>query len=119
MRILPGLAVLLVFQLAGEAVVPLLPIPIPGPVVGMALLWIALLVGVVKLEWVKGAADALLSRLGLFFVPAGVGVMAHTALLRREWLPIAAAIAVSTVAVLAVTGWTERWVARRRSPRGA
>ncbi len=117
--LLAGLALLLAFQLAGEVAAPLLPIPIPGPVVGMVLLLVALLTGVVKLAWVKGAADALLSRMGLFFVPAGVGVIAHTELLRREWLPIVAALVVSTVAVLAMTGWTERAVARlARGRRG-
>lgn len=115
--LLAGLALLLAFQLAGEGVAPLLPLPIPGPVVGMVLLLTALGLRVVKLEWVKGAADVLLSRMGLFFVPAGVGVIAHTELLRREWMPIVAALLVSTVAVLAATGFTERAVARLRGRR--
>lgn len=118
MTLLPGLALLLAFQLAGEVVAPWLPIPIPGPVVGMVLLLVALAIGVVKLAWVKDAADALLKRMGLFFVPAGVGVIAHTELLRREWLPIVVALLVSTVAVLAATGFTERAVARLRGRRG-
>lgn len=117
-NVLAGLALLLAFQLAGEVAAPLLPIPIPGPVVGMVLLLAALGFGLVRLEWVKGAADALLSRMGLFFVPAGVGVIAHTELLRREWLPIVVALVVSTVAVLAATGFTERAVARLRERRG-
>ena len=117
-RILPGLAILLAFQLAGEAIAPHLPIPVPGAVVGMVLLVGALALGVVRAEWVRGAADALLSRLGLFFVPAGVGVMAHGGLLREQWLPIAVAMLVSTGAVIAVTGWTERWLAGKRA-RGA
>ncbi len=116
-RILPGLAILLAFQLAGEALAPHLPLAMPGSVTGMVLLAVALFAGWVRIDRVRGAADALLSRLGLFFVPAGVGVMAHGRLLRQEWMPIVVAMAVSTVAVLVVTGWTERWLARKRTRR--
>ena len=39
---LRGLALLLVFQLAGEVLTHLLALPVPGPVVGMVLLLLAL-----------------------------------------------------------------------------
>jgi putative effector of murein hydrolase LrgA (UPF0299 family) len=35
-------------------------------------------------------------------------VMAYAGLLRREWLPIAAGAAASTVAVLLVVGWMQQ-----------
>lgn len=114
-RALSGLAILLAFQFAGEAVARLLPWPIPGNVVGMALLLAGLSIGAIQLAWVEAAAQVLLSRMALFFVPAGVGIMAYRDLLGREWLPISAAVIASTVAVLAVTATTERLVARWRS----
>ena len=39
-----ALTLLLVFQLAGEVIARALALPIPGPVIGMALLFLALLV---------------------------------------------------------------------------
>lgn len=99
-----GFAILFAFQLAGEALVRGFELPLPGHVGGMALLTVALGLRVVRVEWVRPAARALLDHLGLLFVPAGVGVMAHAELLAEEWVPISVALVASTVIVLGVTG---------------
>ncbi|PNU20961.1 CidA/LrgA family protein [Geothermobacter hydrogeniphilus] len=100
-----GFAVLLGFQFFGELLSRWSGIPIPGNVIGMALLLAALGCGWVKLAWIEEAAELLLSHLALFFVPAGVGVMIYGGLIAREWLPISIATVVSTFVVMAVTGW--------------
>jgi holin-like protein len=99
-----GFAVLLSCQLLGEFVARTLDWPIPGNVLGMALLLVALILGVVRLEWVAAAAELLLSHLALLFVPIGVGVMLYFELIAREWLPILAATLLSTFVVVAATG---------------
>ena len=109
---LQGLVLLLVFQFAGEALSRLTDLPIPGNVLGMALLFLALLAGVVKEEWLREAAELLLSYMAMFFVPAGVGVMLYFDLISREWLPIVVGTVFSTFAVMAVTGWVEGWLDR-------
>ncbi len=108
-----GLAVLLGMQFFGEVISRGLDIPIPGNVLGMGLLLLALVGGVVRVEWVREAADLLLSHLALFFVPAGVGVMAYFDLIGKEWLPIVTATFLSTFVVMAVTGWTASWLDRK------
>lgn len=105
---LQGMVLLLVFQLLGEGVSVLLELPIPGNVIGMALMLLALSAGWVKLEWLQEAAELLLSYMAMFFVPAGVGVMLYFDLITREWLPIVAATVISTFVVMAVTGWCEK-----------
>ncbi|QIK77200.1 CidA/LrgA family protein [Nocardioides piscis] len=101
-----GLMWLLLCQVAGEVVVRLVGIPVPGPVVGMVLLF-----GL--LQWRKPApaagvfraGDALLRHLQLFFVPAGVGVVTYLAVVRDDALPIAGALVLSWLAGLLVVGW--------------
>ena len=105
---LQGLVLLLVFQFVGEGLSGLLALPIPGNVIGMALLLLALFFGWIKLSWLQEAADLLLSYMALFFVPAGVGVMLYFELIGREWLPIVVATVISTFVVMAVTGWAEQ-----------
>lgn len=105
---LQGFVLLLVFQFIGEGLSKLLALPIPGNVIGMALLLLALSRGWVKLDWLQEAADLLLSYMALFFVPAGVGVMLYFDLIGREWLPIVAGTIISTFVVLAITGWCEK-----------
>ncbi len=92
-------------QLAGELLSTALGLPVPGPVAGMALLLAELLIYGTIPDELGALADALLSNLSLLFVPAGVGVMLHAGLIGRDWLPIAVALVVSTLAAIAVTGW--------------
>lgn len=105
-----GLALLLLFQGVGELVSRTLGWPIPGNVLGMGLLLAALGMKIVRTDWVEEAADLLLDNLALFFVPAGVGVMAYFQLIAREWLPITVATIVSTFVVMAVTGKLADWL---------
>lgn len=99
-----GLTILLLAQVAGELLSRWLKLPIPGNVLGMALLLLGLGCGWIKLAWVEDASELLLSHLALFFVPAGVGVMVYFDLIASEWLPIVVATVVSTFVVMTVTG---------------
>jgi holin-like protein len=76
-RFVLGLGVLTAFAALGTALVTALGLPLPGSVVGMALLWLALSLGAVRLHWIEGAANGLLGILGLLFVPATVGVIEY------------------------------------------
>jgi len=101
---LESLAVLLFCQLIGELIVLFLEIPIPGPVVGMVLLFLGLLIRGNIPEPLSQTANGLLGQLSLLFVPAGVGVMTHLTLLGNEWLPLSVSLIVSTLLTIAVTG---------------
>lgn len=103
---LNGFVLLLLFQFVGEGISRGFDLPMPGNVIGMALMLLALVCGWVKLEWLQDAADLLLRYMAMFFVPAGVGVMLYFDLISREWLPIAGGTIISTFVVMAVTGWT-------------
>ncbi|MFC1672991.1 CidA/LrgA family protein [Pseudomonadota bacterium] len=97
------ITLLLVYQLVGEVISKGLGLPLPGPVVGMALLFLTLLLKGGIPDGLKGTVDGLLKHLSLLFVPAGVGVILHLHLLRNEWQAISAALVLSTVATIAVT----------------
>lgn len=75
MRLALGLGVLTAFAALGTALASGLHLPLPGSVLGMVLLWAALSLRLVRLEWVEGAGDGLLALLGLLFVPATVGAV--------------------------------------------
>jgi holin-like protein len=112
---LEALATLLAFQLVGEVVAHLSRWPVPGPVIGMALLFFAWPALQRLRSRLDGVADTLLANFGLLFVPAGVGVMLHAGLLRDWWAPLLVAVLVSTAATMAVTaGLFVAWRRRRR-----
>jgi len=112
MAILHALALLLAFQLIGEATVYSLGLAVPGPVLGMVLLLGAVAIRRDLLARLKPTTSTLLSHLSLLFVPAGVGVMVHGARLAAEGVAIVVAIVVSTVLALAATALTVRALLR-------
>ena len=80
-----------------------LKLPVPGPVMGMVLLFVTLLIRNRTPASLENASTALLSHLSLLFVPAGVGMMVHFQRIGNEWLPISLAILLSTVVTLVLT----------------
>ena len=115
---LGALTLLLVFQLTGEVLAQLFALPIPGPVIGMALLFAALALRGGPSPELRDTAQNLLQHLSLLFVPAGVGVMLHFHRIGDEWLPLAASLVGSTVLTIAVTALVLRALSRHAETAG-
>lgn len=114
-----ALALLLLFQLAGDALARVTGLPVPGPVLGFGLLFLVLLARRDRpdaLGALPEAATALHAHLSLLFVPAGTGVVLYLPALAREWLPIVVAVVLSTLVGLAVTALVARALMSRVSP---
>ncbi len=102
---LTGFLQLLAFLLAGETLVYLLALPLPGAVVGMALLLAWLLWrGREPGENLGKAASSILQFLSLLFVPAGVGIILHLERLQREWPAILGSVLFATLISVGLTG---------------
>jgi putative effector of murein hydrolase LrgA (UPF0299 family) len=121
---LNAILILLACQLAGEILSRGVGLPVPGPVIGMALLFVGLQA---RARWRPGAADVetlplgavaafLLAHLSLLFVPAGTGIVAHAATLAQHGAGLIAALVISTALTLAVTASVFMAVARRLAP---
>lgn len=111
---LDAIIILFCCQLAGEMAVAALHIPVPGPVLGMLLLFLGLMVKKSVPEGLARTGDSLLGNLSLLFVPAGVGVMLQAGRLQKEWLPISIALVASTIITIAVTALVMRWISGRK-----
>ncbi|HEY1722570.1 MAG TPA: CidA/LrgA family protein [Magnetospirillaceae bacterium] len=119
---IPSLAVILLCQLVGEVIARAFDLPIPGPVIGMALMLIVLVLRdrlrnslpkPMTGDGLERAGRGILSHLSLMFVPAGVGVIQNLQVLSQYGVALAAAVIVSTVAALLATVATFLWVAKR------
>ncbi|SNZ06305.1 CidA/LrgA family protein [Cohaesibacter gelatinilyticus] len=113
-RMLFYLTIIFGCQLAGEGLVTVFKLPIPGPVVGMALLFCGLMIkGGVPKE-LATVADTLLANLSLLFIPAGVGVMLHFRLIEAELVPITISVIGSTLLTIAVTALVMSWLGKSK-----
>lgn len=78
-------------------------LPLAAPVTGLILLYAELVVRRELPDELGVLADRVLQALGMLFVPAGVGVIAHLNVLKAEAIPILAAVIGGTAITLAVT----------------
>src|SRR3546814_11705215 len=97
MTVVAALILLLSCQLAGELVTRALTLPVPGPVFGLALLFLILLWRRRSAPALDQAADLLLANLSLLFVPAGVAIVQHWHLLSDSMVPTLAPLLLSTL----------------------
>lgn len=100
---LSALTQLLIFQLVGEVTARGFNLPVPGPVLGMLFLFIALMIKGGPGKELQGTSQTLLQHLSLLFVPAGTGIMVHLNRVASEWLPLMLSLVISTLATLIVT----------------
>ncbi len=111
---LTGFFYLLFFLFAGEFIARELRLPLPGSILGMALLLVWLSLSRKRnSENLLKASDTILPNMPIMFVPVGVGIMAYWALLSQNSVAIGAALIVSTFIGLSVTAFTfgavRRW----------
>ena len=115
---LPSLTLLIVCQFAGEVITRSAGLPLPGPVVGLVLLLVVLVVRGGPDEGMKTTASGLLRHLLLLFVPAGAGIVTQLDVLGQNLLPAMVAILVSTALGLGVTAWVMQLLTRRKEDEG-
>ncbi|RKP52984.1 CidA/LrgA family protein [Cohnella endophytica] len=109
-----GLAILLGYELIGYVFHQFLGVPLPANVIGLILLFVSLMRGWVKLEWIEQPARFLLKHMMIFFAPTIVGVLVFADRIGEEWAAISISLVGSTIVVLLLTGWTTTWLAKER-----
>lgn len=112
MKILRQVVIILAILLLGEGIRLATGITIPGTVIGMVLLFIALMTKLIRLDQIEQVSKFLLDHLAFLFVPAGVGLINSLDVIGNSWLPILVIVLVSTVIVIGVTGWTVQLLKR-------
>jgi holin-like protein len=105
---LSAITQLLIFQLIGEVLARALQLPVPGPVIGMMLLFLFFQLREGPGKELKSTSQTILQNLSLLFVPAGTGILVHLQRVADEWLALLLSLLISTVATLVVTAWVMR-----------
>lgn len=103
MKIIFEFYIILLFTVLGELIAYLLPFNFPGSVIGLLLLFIALITGIVKSHHIKNVSDFLQKNMAILFVPLTVGIMEHFNIIKINYLQIILILFVSTTLTLLVT----------------
>jgi len=105
-----AIIILLSFQLIGEIFIRALSLPVPGPVVGMLLLFLTLLLRDPLVTKVESTAQYILKNLTLLYVPAAVGVVVHLHLIQREGLPLIVTLIGGSLITIGLTALTMKFL---------
>ncbi|CAI0767765.1 CidA/LrgA family protein [Serratia grimesii] len=113
-KYLRAIALIYLCLFIGNAVAALLPIAIPGSIIGMLLLFALLSTQIMPAKWVKPGCHLLIRYMVLLFVPIGVGVMKYYDQIIEHLGPLVISCVVSTLMVLVVVGYTSHYFHRER-----
>ena len=118
---LKSIFIILLYQLIGELFQKFFGLSIPGPVIGLVLLLITLLLiqkrerAVPIKEDLYNSAEILLNYLPLLFIPVGVGVVMHLSLLEDNLASVVLVIILGTLLTLALTGFVMEKILRKKT----
>lgn len=115
MKILSQIGIVLGVCLVGEWISAVLPFPFPASVIGMILLFLLLCTKCLEPWHIREKADFLQKNMAFFFIPAGVGIMAHFDVLRGRLLPFVTVCLITTVVTFAATAFSVMAVMRLQS----
>lgn len=104
MEILIEFMYILIFCFLGKFIQIFFKLPIPGSVLGMILLFLALILKLIEIKKIYRVTNFLLANLALFFVPAGVGIMTKYDVIKGHILALFIIIIITTILAQIIAG---------------
>lgn len=106
--------IILAFSFVGEILHFFIPLPIPASIYGIILLFAALQSRLVKLHQVEKTGQFLIDIMPVMFIPAAVGLIEVWSDMKGSLVQFVTVMAVSTVAVMGVSGRITQFFIRKR-----
>ena len=116
-RIIAQIFILWIFYFIGQVIVSWTGIFIPSSIIGLLLLWICLMTGIIKVEYIKDGASFMILYLTLFYIPATVGLIEYPELLRLEGILLIVAIFISSAVTLVITGKASQYIENKEGKK--
>lgn len=112
---LKGIIVLLIFQFLGECITKLFSLLIPGPVIGMILLLLFLMIRKSSFKSLDNAVFIHLKYLPMLFIPAAMGIITQADILQKEFWAILISLVLGTIIALAFSAKLMDYLTEKRA----
>ncbi len=119
MKYMRQFGIILGVTCAGELMKYFLPLPVPGSIYGLLLMFVLLFTKVIKVEHVKDVGEFLIEIMPLMFIPAGVGLMSSWNDLQGFLVPLLVITVATTFIVMFVTGKVTDFMMDRKEKKEA
>lgn len=100
-----GLIILTLCLWAGNIISKILPIMIPGSIIGLLILFFLLAFQLIPTCWIKNSCNLFMRYMTVLFIPAAMGIMDNYSLLLDNWIPIIFGCIGSSIIVLFLTSF--------------
>lgn len=102
----------------GEILSKSFSLPVPGTVIGMFLLFIALYLKIIKVRHIKSAVDVLIINMAIFFIPPGVRLISSLEYMEGSWIKIIILMVLTTIVTMVVTGRVVQYLVEKGEKNG-
>ena len=113
MKLYVQLMIIFSISLIGEGISNIFHLPIPGSIIGLIILFLALQFKWLRLRHVNMVGRFLLANMTILFLPAAVGIMDKFHLIAPYLFPIVLIIFVAIVLNVIVIAFTVQFIKRR------
>lgn len=119
MKYIKQLLIIFLISFIGELLKYFIPLPIPGSIYGMILMFILLCIGVIKLDHIKEVSKFLIDIMPMLFIPSAVGIIAQADKLKSIWFQIIIITIATTVITMVVTGLMSQLIIQAKKRKKA
>lgn len=109
-----GFLIILLFLSVGKLISSYLPFSFPGSIIGLILLFSALNLRLIKVEWIMMSGSLILKYMALLFVPIGVGLINHSDLIFDNWFVITFSFIFTTLLILLSVGHLYQFLNKKK-----
>ncbi|GAA3257724.1 Antiholin-like protein LrgA [Lactococcus lactis subsp. lactis] len=110
MKIYLQLLIIFGFSFVGNVISNLFHLPVPGPIIGMILLFLSLQFKLLQFRHVDEAGTFLINNMTILFLPAGVGIMAKWNLISHFWAQILLIVVGALIINMLILGKLVEWI---------
>ena len=114
MKYLSQFVIIIAVTVAAELIRFIVPLPVPASIYGLALMFLLLKSGLLKLSAVEDVGSFLLGILPLILVPTSVSFITAMDEIMKMLLAVVIVGVAGTLLVMAVTGRVTQWVQHRK-----
>lgn len=109
-----GFVIILSFLLVGEIISAMIGHFVPGSVIGMILMFVALCTKLIRPEWIRSASDFLTKNMTVMFIPASIGIVEQWGPIKMSLIPWLVIMLACWAMVFASSGWIMQLMSKRR-----
>ncbi|MEJ8778818.1 CidA/LrgA family protein [Pseudogracilibacillus sp. ICA-222130] len=113
LKIISQIALLFCFYYIGVFIQQSLGLFIPGSVIGLVLMFLCLIGGIVKVNWISAGASVMVTHLALFFIPATVGILNYYKLFAGKGVLLLVITIISSILVMGISGFVSERLAKK------